>query len=1599
MTTSRALVTVYVTLLLLVPLMSTSTMVINPSSEIELENDLGLVQDASKILEMLDDEGVNFDVDVPPTGIQEMSFGGFIKNLGQLPDESIKYYFSSNTVSVSFGESRVDFRLLGPNDESIYFTITFPGSNDVIPDGVKKKVHVVNYIMSDMQIANIPTFDEIMFPNLYDGIDLRYFMSDRGLKYEFLVHPGADPSQIRLKASDSVSITVDEASVSINLESNAIFQDTGLNVFQADGTTVNTRFTSDPSIPNCYGFHVDLFDHRQTLTIDPWFLPFSTYVTHGLVGASLEALAVDADGNCYVTGFRYVVGLPEREWDMYIGKHAPNGTPIWSSYYYFWGTGEVTEGRDIELDDLGNVYVCGTTNSHNFPTTVDANSTSYNGGQSDAFIIRMNETGGWEYASYIGGSDIDSALGIALHPSTNEVYVVGGTRSNDFPMQDAFDSSQDGNTDGYVVKFSMDLSDFEYSSFLGGNMDDYADAVAVGLNGYCYVAGNTNSSDYPTSVGSLDALHGGGDWDGFITILDPDGQGLNQSAYLGGVGNERAQDIVVGDDGRCYIVGYTNSSNFPITSELQSYHAANDGFLTVLSEDHGSLDMSTFLGTDSVDVATTVNIGPDDKVYIGGMTLSDSFVQVNPYDGTYNGGTFDGFVMRINAALDTIEFSTYLGGEDSDRVYAIGADSSGSIFVAGSTYSSNFPLVREYQDYGYGYLAKLAEDTTDPVITLNSPETLQKIHGGMHIDLDVTDDWFIDTVVYNWDNGENLTLGEPYNIPCTFEDTYTLRVYANDSAGNEVSVIYNFLRGNTYFRYSTFLGGGPSDNAWAVVLDSAGNSYVVGETLSPNFPTLNAFNDTWSGDDDIFLTKFSITGEMLFSTYIGGYDSDIARDVILDTFGNIYICGRTESDTGFPLVNAQNSTYGGGASDAFLLKLDSTGANLLFSTFLGGDSEDAAYGLDLDTSGDVYVVGYTTSYDFPTVNAYNDTKGSLMDVILTKYDSTGQNILYSTFIGGNDDDFAYNLAIDSDDYCYIVGATGSSNYPTNNAMNSTNNGGYDVFITKIKPGESVLSYSTYLGSSGHDIARDIVVDSSGQAFFVGFAEQGDYPLRNEIMTFQGIRDIIITGINSTGTGTIFSTYLGTSNFDEAEAIVQGSGGHLYITGSTYGNGIPMSNALDASHSGNWDVVVARLTPTHDGIGFATMLGGPNEEKAHGIDVHSDGSIIVVGHTNSETFPTEDAFNETFAGAVDAFVTMIGFDVNAPTIDDPSDFNVQVGSIGNTVMWAPYDANPDSYTLLVNEARWDYGEWSPDDDNITVGIDGLSLGGYNFTIIVYDEGGNSATSTVWITVIDDDTTPIIDVPDDITYDELSTGHWLTWTPSDANPDTYVVYRNGVVIDSGVWDGSQVAIQIDGLDYGSYNYTLWVQDIGGNTATDTAWVYVVDGTAPTISSPSDIEYEEGDTGNQISWTATDLHPVSYEIFINGSSIGSYDWTVDTIIVSVDGLAVGTHLVTLTVTDIGGNTASNSILVIVTSASTSPTTTTTTTTTTSTTTTATTTSTPTEPTTTTTTTTTSTPTEPTTTTTPPPEDITMILVIAGVGGVAVVIIIVIVMKRKSS
>jgi hypothetical protein len=224
-----------------------------------------------------------------------------------------------------------------------------------------------------------------------------------------------------------------------------------------------------------------------------------------------------------------------------------------------------------------------------------------------------------------------------------------------------------------------------------------------------------------------------------------------------------------------------------------------------------------------------------------------------------------------------------------------------------------------------------------------------------------------------------------------------------------------------------------------------------------------------------------------------------------------------------------------------------------------------------------------------------------------------------------------------------------------------------------------------------------------------------------------------------------------------------------------------------------------------------------------------------------------------------------------------------------------------------------GPWNSSSEAITIVVDGLALGDYNYTIMVLDIGGNNGTDEVIVAVIDG-TPPVIDYPDDIEYSEGTTGHTITWSPSDAHPVSYEIYLDDTSVKSGTWNSSSetIAIDIDGLALGEYSYTIEVTDIGGNTVSDEVSVTVFDDTKPTIDHPSDIQIQQGATGNNITWNPSDLHPDTFELLRNGTTVTSGPWDGSAIYMEIVESEIGFYNFTVIVWDTSDNWVADTVMV---------------------------------------------------------------------------------------
>ncbi|MFI8684689.1 SBBP repeat-containing protein [Rossellomorea sp. NPDC077527] len=512
--------------------------------------------------------------------------------------------------------------------------------------------------------------------------------------------------------------------------------------------------------------------------------------------------------------------------------------------------------------------------------------------------------------------------------------------------------------------------------------------------------------------------------------------------------------------------------------------------------------------------------------------------------------------------------------------------------------------------------------------------------------------------------------------------------------------------------YSSYLGGNGGDSGDRIVTDNLGNAYITGFTNSTDFPIQNAFQPTFGGNGDCFVTKLSPLGSLIYSSYLGGSGGEFGLSISIDSTGNAYVTGETGS-LDFPTQNAFQSTFGG-FIDAFVTKINPIG-DLIYSSYLGGTQSEFGGSILTDSIGNAYIYGVTESTNFPTQNAFQSTFGGVSDVFITKVGPTG-SLIYSTYLGGTDFEFGESIDIDSIGNAYITGYTASSDFPTQNAFQSTYGGNIDAFVTKLNPTGDLI-FSTYLGGTDAENGYRIITDSTGNAYITGYTASSDFPTQNAFQpTFGGGNDAFVTKVSSMG-GLIYSSFLGGTDGEFGNSISSDSTGNAYIMGTTNSINFPTQNAFQPNYGGNGDIFVTKVNPT-GGLIYSSYLGGAEYEFGYQIITDSNGNGLVTGYTQSQNFPTQNAFQPNLEGSRDAFITKIG-------LICPKDITV-VNSPGECGAIIEYNSSPGAVCTPPSGSFFEVGK----------------------TIVECLEGDQSCSFTV--TVIDTEP-PTIICPDDIEQD--------------------------------------------------------------------------------------------------------------------------------------------------------------------------------------------------------------------------------------------------------
>ena len=446
---------------------------------------------------------------------------------------------------------------------------------------------------------------------------------------------------------------------------------------------------------------------------------------------------------------------------------------------------------------------------------------------------------------------------------------------------------------------------------------------------------------------------------------------LVTSTVLGGLGSDSGYAVAVDPQGNTYVTGSTESADFPTSAPLQTALTntgggpTSDVFVSKLSPDGSRLVWSTYLGGRGRDTGYAVAVGADGAVYVGGVTESSDFPQARPSQTAYGGGASDAFMAKIAANGVGVEWSTFLGGTQTDRARGVAVDAAGNAYLTGSTNSADFPAVNAQQPGPFGadldaFLAKVP--SAGGGLAFATRRGGGNDDHGLAVAVDGQGSAFV--------TGDTLSPG--------FQTVRPLPPSSGGSAGGvagsfAAAFVAKYNPAGSALVYSTFLGGGDIDQGTAIAVDASGAAYVAGNTSSPNFPTVGPLQAAKANEPDAFVAKVDPPGAALvYSTYFGGSGADGANAIAVDRAGAAHVVGTTGSSN-WPTAKAVQGAKGGG-DDAFVLKLDSTGRGPLYSSYLGGREGEAGMGVAVDGQGVLHVLGLTGSADFPSVQPFQGSR-------------------------------------------------------------------------------------------------------------------------------------------------------------------------------------------------------------------------------------------------------------------------------------------------------------------------------------------------------------------------------------------------------------------------------------------------------------------------------------------------------------------------------------------------------------------------------------------------------------------------------------------------
>ncbi len=728
-------------------------------------------------------------------------------------------------------------------------------------------------------------------------------------------------------------------------------------------------------------------------------------------------------------------------------------------------------------------------------------------------------------------------------------------------------------------------------------------------------------------------------------VIDPT---ISWGTYLGGSAGITADDYGYGiavSGNNVFVVGRTTSSDFPQVTG--SYGGGTyDGFVAKIdaSTTAPSVSWATYIGSSATDYAEDVVVDASGDVLVVGYTGSSSLLTTPTL--SWQGGTYDAYVVKLSGSTGSTSWSTYIGGTSTDYGNSIAVDTGGNIFIGGRTYSTNLAGISAGANNGSGdaFLAKLDATQQGAVLWatyLGGSGT--EYTGGIAV---TSDGSGIGVSGYTASSTDfPVTTGASQSVFGGGSYDHFVALFKNTTTATDV---YNLT-------WATYLGGVYSyEYGRGCAIDGNANLVILGRAQDDGLSTTGAFQATVAGSNDLLVAQYSPTGNLNWATYLGGTSSDYGYDIVTDSGNNVIVTGYTYSSSNFPTGTSTGfQPTANTTTESFVAKFNSTGTTLLWSSYFGGDSYDYGYGVTTDASDNIYLTGRTRSTDLVT----GATLGGSSDAYVAKVDAAGTALQWSIYLGGTESfitvESGNSIATDSSGNIYLGGHTSATDFvPTASAGAYSTYGGdkADGFVARIT-GTLQLDWVTYLGGSMSDYVHAIAVDAASSpaiyaAGYTGTSHTAANPFPIVIAagttpsTWQekfsgGSYDGFVTKFKSDGSIS-WSYYVGGSGTDYVRALALDSSGNPYVAGYTYSSTIAGSSQPLA---GSADFFVTKLGATSATPGWTAVHGGDQADYLYDVAVGGN-DLYVTGYTASQAAFVSGTTAIYGGGTYDAFVGKI-----------------------------------------------------------------------------------------------------------------------------------------------------------------------------------------------------------------------------------------------------------------------------------------------------------------------------------------------------------------------